>query len=322
VPLSLAVMPRTTQFGVFEVGMNHFGEIRSLNSFVRPHVALITTIAAAHLEFFGTCEAIADAKSEIFESLLPGGAGLVPADSPYAERLTSRAKQAGVNRVLTFGSAAGCDARLLSTSDTAEGMKVEANILGRKLNFRIGASGTHIANNAVGALLAVAALEGDIVNASAALSQFAALKGRGARFQIPVGDGEATIIDESYNANPASMAAALAVLGKATPSQGGKRIAVLGDMLEMGPEGVALHAALAKDIEVAEAGLVFACGAQMAALWEALPQSRRGGYGASSKDIVSPVVDAIRTGDVVLVKGSLGSKMAVIIDALKTRAAV
>lgn len=314
VPLSIASMPQNSQFGIFEIGMNHFGEIRALVSIARPHVALVTTIAPAHLEFFGTCEAIADAKSEIFEGIVPGGAALIPADSPYADRLKARAKQASVSRILSFGETAGSDARLLSTSEIESGMKVEAQILGRPVSFRIGAPGAHIASNALGGLLAVAALEGDVLNAAAALSEFAALKGRGARFKVKAQSGEAEIIDESYNANPASMSAALALLGNA---QATRRIAVLGDMLEMGPEGPAHHASLARDIEAAKVDLVFLNGKQMQSLWDALPQTRRGAYGEKSSDIAPQVTTALRAGDVVLVKGSLGSRMAVVIEALK-----
>jgi UDP-N-acetylmuramoyl-tripeptide--D-alanyl-D-alanine ligase len=313
VPLSLALMARETQFGIFEIGMSHFGEIRALAGLVRPHVALVTTIAPAHLEFFGTCEAIADAKSEIFECVTPGGAALIPSDSPYAARLGARARQAGLNRVLSFGEAAGSDARLISLSPSGEGMKVEADITGRPCHFRIGAPGQHIAQNAVGALLAVAALEGDVLNAAAALTDFSALKGRGARFKI----GEIEVIDESYNANPASMAAALALLGAAKAK---RRIAVLGDMLEMGAEGLAHHAGLAPAIQAANVDLVFANGAQMKALWDALPAQHRGAHGATSADIVAALMASLRDGDVVLVKGSFGSKMAVIVDALKARA--
>jgi UDP-N-acetylmuramoyl-tripeptide--D-alanyl-D-alanine ligase len=316
VPLSLASMPRETEFGIFEVGMNRFGEIRTLTSFVRPHVALITTIAPAHLEFFGSCEAIADAKSEIFENLAAGGSALIPADSPYAERLAARAKQAGVSRLLSFGAKAGSDARLIAMNDADDGMKVDAEILGTKVTFRIGAMGAHMAGNAVGALLSVAALDGDILNAAAALSQFAALKGRGARFTLALPGGSAEIVDESYNANPASMAAALAVLGR-SPAK--RRIAVLGDMLEMGADGRAHHAALARDIEAARVDLVFANGAQMKALWDVLSASRRGAYGAASSDIAAQVAAAVLPGDVVLVKGSNGSRMNVIVDALKAR---
>ena len=315
VPLSLASMPRDTQYGVFEVGMNHFGELRNLVSFVRPHVALVTTIAPAHLEFFGNCEAIADAKSEIFEGVLPGGTALVPADSDYAARLTARARQVGVSRVMSFGLK-GSDARLIGFLETAEGMKVQSEILGRRVDFRVGAPGAHIAGNAVGALLAVAVLEGDVLNAAAALSQFSALKGRGARFKIAAGKGSAVVIDESYNANPASMRAALALLGSA---DAGRRIAVLGDMLEMGSDGPAHHASLAKDIEAARVDSVYLNGPQMQALWEGLPASRRGAYAATSAEIAPLVAGVIQDGDVVLVKGSLGSRMAAIIDALKAR---
>jgi UDP-N-acetylmuramoyl-tripeptide--D-alanyl-D-alanine ligase len=315
VPLSLASMLRETEFGIFEIGMNHFGEIRALVGFVRPHVALVTTIAPAHLEFFGSCDAIADAKAEIFEGIVPGGAALIPADSPYADRLKSRARQAGVSRILSFGTAAEADARILSTSGAGEGMKVDAEILGRSVHFRLGAIGAHLASNAVGALLAVAALDADVLNAAAALSEFAALKGRGACFRA----GDVDVIDESYNANPASMAAALAVLGGTTLGKGSRRVAVLGDMLELGPQGPALHAALASDIKKAKVDLVFANGAQMQSLWDVLPASRRGAYGATSAEIAPKLLAALQAGDVVLVKGSLGSKMAAIIDALKSR---
>jgi UDP-N-acetylmuramoyl-tripeptide--D-alanyl-D-alanine ligase len=315
VPLTLAAMPRDTQYGVIEIGMNHFGEIRALASFARPHVALITTIAPAHLEFFGNCEAIADAKSEIFECVEPGGAALIPADSPYAARLVARAHQAHVSRILTFGRDKSADARLIETREHDGGQTVEAEILGRALTIRLGAPGAHIAANAIGALLAVAEAEGDILNAAAALSNFEALKGRGAQFRVTIPGGHIDVIDESYNANPASMTAALSLLGAAETR--GRRIAVLGDMLEMGPGGIAHHGAIAKDIEAAKVDLVFANGTQMHALWDVLPASRRGAYGGASAEIAPKLIETLAPGDTVLVKGSLGSKMAVIIDALK-----
>jgi UDP-N-acetylmuramoyl-tripeptide--D-alanyl-D-alanine ligase len=309
VPLSLASLPREARYAVLEIGMNHFGEIRSLVGLVRPHVALVTTIAPAHLEFFGTCEAIADAKSEIFEGLVPGGVALIPSDSPYAERLAARARQSHVGRVLTFGEKQGSDARLVSYEELADGAHVKGDILGLPVEFTIGAQGRHIAGNALGSLLAVAAVEGDVLNAAAALKAFAPLKGRGARFHVRGID----VIDESYNANPASMAAALALLGAAK----GRRIAVLGDMLEMGTEAASHHAALAEPVEAARADLVFLCGANMKALWEVLPASRRGAYAATSRELAAPLTEALRDGDTVLVKGSNGSKLSVIIDALK-----
>ena len=205
VPLSLASMPRDSRYAVFEIGMNHFGEIRSLVSLVRPHVALVTTIAPAHLEFFSTCEAIADAKSEIFERIEPGGAALIlRAGLPHVGRLIARARQSHVARILTFGEAG--DAKLVSY----DGARVKAEILGTLVEFSTGAPGRHIATNALGALLAVAALDGDVLNAAAALKGFSALKGRGARFDA----GGVEVIDESYNANPASMVAALGLPGE------------------------------------------------------------------------------------------------------------
>jgi UDP-N-acetylmuramoyl-tripeptide--D-alanyl-D-alanine ligase len=311
VPMTLASLPREAAFGVVEIGMNHFGEIRPLVAFARPHVALVTTIAPAHLEFFGTCEAIVDAKSEIFEGIVPGGAALIPSDNPYAERLIARAKQAHVARILGFGGKPGSDARLLSYDESGEGARVKADVLGQPVEFRIGAPGPHIAANALGALLSVAAADGDVLNAAAALKKFAALKGRGARFAA----GGVEVIDESYNANPASMAAALALLGKAS----GRRIAVLGDMLEMGPDAPAHHAGLAAPLEATRVDLVFLCGPLMQALWDVLPAPQRAAYAPNSADLAAGVMSALRTGDTVLVKGSNGSRMSVIIEALKAR---
>jgi UDP-N-acetylmuramoyl-tripeptide--D-alanyl-D-alanine ligase len=270
-------------------------------------VALVTTIAPAHLEFFGSCEAIADAKSEIFEGLVPGGVALIPSDSPYAERLAVRAAQAQVSRTVRFGHDG--DAKLLSIAPDGTGMRIKADILGRAVDCLVGAPGEHIAMNAVGALAAVALLDGDVLNAAAALKNFTALKGRGARFEAH----GIEVIDESYNANPASMAAALKLLGQAR----GRKLAVLGDMLEMGEGGPALHAALIEPIAAANTDLVFAAGSQMKALWDALPAQQRGGYAETSMALAPKLTSVLKPGDTVLVKGSLGSRMAVIVEALK-----
>jgi UDP-N-acetylmuramoyl-tripeptide--D-alanyl-D-alanine ligase len=311
VPLSLAALPRDAEYGVFELGMNHFGELRNLVSFVRPHVALVTTIAPAHLEFFGNCESIADAKSEIFEGLEPGGAALIPADSDYADRLTARARQAHVSRLVSFGKKG--DARLISFASEGDGMRVKADILGTAVDALVGAPGAHIAQNVVGALAAIALLDGDVLNAAAALRNFTALKGRGARFTAAGID----VIDDSYNANPASMSAALALLGEAK----GRKIAVLGDMLEMGEGGIAHHAGLAAPVEANKVDLVFTAGAQMHHLWDALPASRRGAHAATSTELLPQLVAALAPGDTVLVKGSNGARMSVIIEALKKKGA-
>ena len=306
-PLSLASLPRDVEYGIFEVGMNHFGELRNLVSFVRPHVALVTTIASAHLEFFGNCESIADAKSEIFEGLEPGGAALIPADSAYADRLTARAKQAKVARIVSFGEKG--EAKLISFTADGTGMRVKADILGTAVDAYVGAPGAHIAQNVVGALAAIALLDGDVLNAAAALKNFTALKGRGARFEA----NGISVIDESYNANPASMAAAMALLGASS----GRKIAVLGDMLEMGEGAAAHHAGLAAPLAANKVDLVFACGAQMKALWDALPNAQRGAYAENSKSLAPHVMAAAKPGDTVLVKGSNGAKVSVIIEALR-----
>ena len=307
VPLSLAALPRDAEYGVFEVGMNHFGELRNLVSFVRPHVALVTTIAAAHLEFFGNLESIADAKSEIFEGLEPGGVALIPADNAYAGRLTARARQAHASRIVSFGEKG--DARLISFTNEGEGMRVKADILGTAVDAWVGAPGAHIAQNVVGALAAIALLDGDVLNAAAALKNFTALKGRGARFDA----NGITVIDESYNANPASMTAAMALLGNAN----GRKIAVLGDMLEMGEGGIAHHAGLVAPVENNKVDLVFTAGTQMAHLWNALPASRRGAHAATSAELLPQVLAALAPGDTVLVKGSNGARTSLIVEALR-----
>jgi len=313
VPLSLARMPRDVGYGVFEIGMNHAGEIRALVKPVRPQVAAITTVAPAHLEYFGTVEAIADAKAEIFEGIETGGVAILPAENSQFERLKARARAVGVSRILSFGSSAGADARLISASAHGEGQKILADIKGTRLAFAIGAAGTHIAMNAIAALLAARELGADIAKGADALVNFTALKGRGARFSA----GGIEIIDESYNANPASMAAALDLLAKTQPADGGRRIVALGDMLELGGESAALHRALARNIAAAKADKVFLCGVQMQSLWQVLPLAVRGFYSEQSSELAPEIMSTVQKGDVILVKGSFGSRMSVIIDALR-----
>ena len=315
VPLSLARMARDSAYGVFEIGMNHAGEIRSLVRHVRPHVALVTTIAPAHLEYFGSLEAIADAKAEIFEGLEPGGAAILPADNPQYERLKRRAQDLSVKRVASFGTRPGTDARLVSVELQHHGQRVVADIGGKHMSFTVGALGSHIAMNAIASLLTTQLLGIELEHAAAALANFTALKGRGARFS----SGGIEIIDESYNANPASMAAALDLLARTTVKPPGRRIAVLGDMLELGKDSTELHRALAGQLANARADLVFLCGPQMASLWEALPAKNRGAYRERSAELASELMQSLQTGDVVLVKGSFASSMGVIIEALKKR---
>ena len=315
VPLSLARMPLDSAYGVFEIGMNHAGEIRSLVKFVRPHVAVITTIAPAHLEHFGTVEAIADAKAEIFEGVESGGAAILPADNPQFDRLMAHAKTCGVGKILSFGKPTSTDGRLLSTTTQGDGQNVLATIGKMRLAFSVNAAGSHIAMNAIAALLAAQELGADVARGADELANFAALKGRGARFLA----GGIEVIDESYNANPASMAAAIELLAKAEPHSGGRRIAALGDMRELGPESAALHKALSRNIAGARADLVFLCGPNMRALWDALPKKIRGYYAETSAELGPEMMRSLKTGDVVLVKGSFGSRMSVIIEALRAR---
>jgi UDP-N-acetylmuramoyl-tripeptide--D-alanyl-D-alanine ligase len=319
VPLSLARCPSTARFAVFEIGMNHAGEIEPLVKLVRPHVAIITTVEPVHLEFFSGIEAIADAKAEIFLGLEPGGAAVLNRDNAQFARLSKSAKKAKVARIVSFGADADADARLLELSLHADRSAVHADILGHDITYKLGIPGRHIAINSL-AVLAAAELAGaDLAHAALSLSQVQPAAGRGVRRALEIGAGEATLIDESYNANPASMAAALNVLGHAAVGPQGRRIAVLGDMLELGPAGGELHRGLVESVNANGVDLVFCCGPMMRHLWDALSSGKRGGYAESSAALESQVVGAIRGGDVIMVKGSLGSRMKLIVTALEKR---
>lgn len=317
VPLTLARMPTDTQFGIFEIGMNHAGEIIPLTKQVCPDVAIITTVAPVHLEFFDSVDGIADAKAEIFQGLADGGTAILNKDNDHFERLRTAAKAAFNGTILSFGEAHEADARLTEYTQTADEARVEANICGTPVRFTLHLTGRHQAVNAVAVLAAVAALGADINAAAASLGEVRPYSGRGEVLTASLADGTITVIDESYNANPVSMAAAIGALGQRDGTQGSSRkIAVLGDMLELGPTGPGLHAGLAADIEHANLDLVFLSGPLMANLWEKLPETRCGAYAQSSDQLVQPLLTALKAGDVVMVKGSLGSKMARIVKAL------
>ncbi|SNB56222.1 UDP-N-acetylmuramoyl-tripeptide--D-alanyl-D-alanine ligase [Arboricoccus pini] len=311
VPLSLARMPKATRFGVFELGMNHAGEISALTRMVRPHVAIITRIAPAHLEYFGTLEKIADAKAEIFAGLEQGGVAVLPRDDVQFDRLARAARENGAD-IVSFGSHEAADWRLLAFEPTAEGSHVELSHKDRSLRFALGAPGRHWAQNALAVLAAVDALGGDVEAAALALAEFQPPGGRGQRRPIKVKGGMALLLDESYNANPTSMQAAIDVLGQ----RPGRRIAVLGDMLELGASAPDLHAGLAPLLSEAHVDLVFLAGPLMRHLFDALPTDRRGAYRPTAKELVDPVEAVLQPGDTVLVKGSLGSRMKLIVDAL------
>jgi UDP-N-acetylmuramoyl-tripeptide--D-alanyl-D-alanine ligase len=318
VPLSLANMPKTVNYGVFEVGMNHAGEIAALAPIVRPHIVIVTTIAPVHLGFFRSVEEIADAKAEIFLGLEPGGAAIINRDSPYFERLKARALERGA-RIVGFGEAQDAEARLLSVELQSDGSDVKADILGETLSYRLGAPGRHIVQNSLAVLAAVKLAGADLRAGAGALGGLQAQSGRGARTLIETRGGRIAVIDESYNANPASMRAALATLGLTPRGEFTRRVAVLGDMLELGPEGPKLHQDLAEFIDGAGVDVVFACGELMGSLFQALPASRQGAYAKTAEELQPKLLGAVGPGDAIMVKGSLGSRMAPLVEALKRR---
>ena len=318
VPLSLARCPAATQFAIFEIGMNHAGEIEPLVKMVRPHVAIVTTVEPVHLEFFPNVEAIADAKAEIFFGLEPGGAAVLNIDNPQFARLRQRAEKLGVSRIVSFGTNPKADARMIDIALHPSCSAVHANILVHDVTYNIAVPGKHIAMNSL-AVLAAASLAGaDLALSALALAQMKPAAGRGVRETLSVAGGSATLIDESYNANPASMAAALTVLGQAKVGSRGRRIAVLGDMLELGTSSPALHRGLADAVAANKIDTVFCCGPLMQHLWEALPSAQKGGYADHSAALESQVVAALGAGDAVMIKGSLGSRMKLIVTSLQT----
>jgi UDP-N-acetylmuramoyl-tripeptide--D-alanyl-D-alanine ligase len=314
VPLTLARMPRETKRAVFEIGMNHADEIRSLVKLVRPHVAVVTTVGAAHTENFPDGEAgVARAKAEIFEGLEPNGVAILNADNEWFDLLQAAAEAHGA-KVLSFGRAADCDGRLIEMLTEASGAVIVAQTHGRTLRFPIAQSGAHWGLNSLATLLAAEALGAPIEIALEALADFAPLAGRGETHPLAIDGAPITLIDESYNANPISMRAALAALGDAKPA--GRKIAVLTDMLELGADAPAVHAALAEPIAAAGVDLVFLAGPDMRALWDILPAARRGAWRETAAQLASAVLDALAPGDVVMAKGSKGSKASLVVQAL------
>ena len=317
VPLTLARMPAETMFGVFEIGMNHADEITPLVKMVRPHVAVITTVEAVHVENFPGegINGVAAAKAEIFDAL-EGGTAVLNRDNAFFDFLSERARARGVRRVLSFGEHPTCDARLIEMKLEPTWSQVSAMIDGRAVTYRIGAPGRHWVMNSLAVLGAVSALGGDVGIAAASLAQLAAPKGRGLRHRVGRNGDSFEVIDDSYNASPASMRASFQVLAAATPAPGGRRIAVLGDMLELGPDSPKLHAGLAEAIVAANVDQVFTCGQYMARLYDALPAALRGAHAPYSEALVPLIRAAVRAGDIVVVKGSLGSRMGRVVDAL------
>ena len=318
VPLSLARCPAHVDFAIFEMGMNHAGEIEPLAKLVRPHVAIITTIEPVHLEFFPAgIEGIADAKAEIFAGLEPGGAAVINRDNPHYARLRQKAEAARVGNIVAFGEAADADARVLKFSLHPDCSVVSASVLGTEVTYKLGTPGKHLIWNSL-AVLAAAKLAGaDLALAALALAELKPVIGRGARITLRLNGGNAQLIDESYNANPASMRAALSVLGQTAIGARGRRIAILGDMLELGAAGEKLHRELAEAAIANDVDLVFCSGPLMRALYDALPAGRQGGYAETSAGLETAVISMVQPGDAIMVKGSLGSRMGPLVKVLE-----
>ena len=311
VPLSLARMPRETRFGVFEMGMNHAGELAALTRLVRPHVALVTTVALAHGAFFKDESAIADAKGEIFRGLEPGGTAVIPYDSPHRERLIAAA-MAYAGQIVTFGRDPHADIHAREGMPGPKGTFVQARLRHSELSFTVGPPGEHWITNALAVLAVVEAAGGDVAAAGLALADMAGLPGRGRRIAIHLAQGDALLIDEAYNANPASMRATLAMLGE----EKGRKIAILGAMRELGPEEERQHVALAEPIQAAGVDLALLVGTEMKPLADALEGKVEFVHVPDAAAAADRALRLIAPGDAVLVKGSNSVGLAGVVDAL------
>jgi UDP-N-acetylmuramoyl-tripeptide--D-alanyl-D-alanine ligase len=326
VPLTLARLPADADFAVIEIGMNHPGEIAPLSRMARPHVAIVTTVGAAHLEAFGSLEGIAWEKASIFEGLEPGGTAIYHGDIPQTPILAEVARR-HADRLVTFGSGTANHHRALDLRVQDDATVATARLWRTPVAYCIRGAGRHFAINALAVLAAVGEVGADRARAIIALSSWEPTDGRGRRERIglDIANEHLTfdMIDDAFNANPASMAAALDVLGAAVPMDGlgrvskGRRIAILGDMLELGPEEARLHAALARHPVMAEVAVVHCVGPRMRHLWEALPEARRGLWSETAEELGGRVHTLVDAGDVVLVKGSKGSRVSLVVDAIR-----
>ena len=319
-PLSLARMPPDAAYGIFELGMNHAGEIAALTRLVRPHIAVITTIEPAHLGFFPSVEAIADAKAEIFGGLEPGGVAVLNRDNPHFARLAA-AGRAAAAEVVSFGTHPEATVRLLDYILEARGSIFDVALPDLTLRCHLPAPGRHWVMNAVAVLAAVIAAGADPRRAAEALAGLEELPGRGRRYELSWQGGTLTLIDESYNANPAAMRAALAVFGAMSPAAGARRVAVLGDMLELGEATERLHRELAEPLASANVDRVFLVGRAVAALYDVLPDPSRGGLWPTTDEAIPELLRFLRAGDVVMVKGSRGIGLGFIVERLRAESA-
>ncbi|MGV6819479.1 MAG: UDP-N-acetylmuramoyl-tripeptide--D-alanyl-D-alanine ligase [Parvularcula sp.] len=323
VPLTLSTMPAKTDLGIFEIGMNHAGEIEPLSQLVQPHVAIITTIASAHLEYLGSLEAIAAAKAEIFAGIRPGGTVILPADNPFYPYLCERAAAASMERIIPFGEsdAAEPGVQLKRWVPDPRGFsRIELMVGGQAHQFELASVGRHQALNALAVVGVAHALGMDLEPVLSDLSSFAPGGGRGAVRNATIAGHKVTLLDESYNANPASMAAAISLLGQLAPKGEGRRIAILGEMKELGPTSADLHASLSGPLQEAGVDLVFTAGADMDALREALPTDLLGARADEAGALAQPLMAILRDGDVLLFKGSNASHVGALVSTLLANA--
>lgn len=326
VPLTLARMPEDTDYGVFELGMNHHDEIRPLVKMVQPHVAVITLIAPAHLGHFANLEEIAVAKAEIFEGVLPGGYALLNRDDKRFKQLEALATAAGIEHIATFGENARSTYKLRDLVMKTDCSCITVSLGGQEAAVKISAPGRHIVQNMLAVMGAAHLVGADMTKVVLALASLQAEAGRGAQYRLRHGDGTFTLIDESYNANPASMRAALSLLESTEPQgegiEKGRRIAVLGDMLELGKQSSKLHGDLARPIVDAHVNMLFIGGAHMSALKSAMPAEIQVEYRESVDELLPLVVKAVRPGDVVMIKSSKSIGFVKIVNALLKKYAV
>ena len=316
VPISLARLPREARYGVFEIGMNHPGEIEPLARQVEAHVGVVTNVGPAHIGFMGSEEAIADEKACLFAGMAQGAVAVLNRDGKHYERLAGHARHFGVSRIVGFGRGETADARLVSCNLQDSGSDVVALIQGRRIEYRLGAAGEHWVLNSIAALAVAEALGADVEQAATSLAGITASPGRGARRFLKFGTGTVELLDESYNGNPMSVRAMLAILARTEPAKGGRRLLALGDMRELGEGADAYHAGLADAVSASGATQVFLCGPHMEALWRKLEPAQRGVHRPDSMALAGEVAAALRAGDVIAVKGSLGSKMKHVVDAI------
>ncbi len=316
-PLTLARLPANADFAVIEMGMNHKGEMTQLSLLSQPDIVVITMIGSAHREFFKTLEDTASAKAEIFKGMKKDGIVFLNADDSQFDFLKKEALKNDLSDIRSFGSIAGDDVELLNIGQTAQGSVVTVKIKDQTYTYTLGLSGRHQVQNSLGVVGILSALEVDMDCALQALGQLKSLKGRGQRFELPCAGGTFTLIDDAYNANPESMQAGIKVLGGLTPKENGRRIAVIGDMLELGEESENLHKDLADVLIENNIDKVYTVGRNSAALFDILPPEMQGFKKPVSEELANVICSEIKANDIVLVKGSFGSKMAKIVEALK-----